>query len=174
MGIWDKFGFDTKQGNQAENAPNATSVRVEEYLQDILPEAKKGEASALEELRSFSSEASMAKYTEQWRSFALSPGSNKKTFPEWLSDKREGLIQKLGSSEEFHAITQHVHDAFYEAGKKPEEAIKLLEQKAAALNEQVNALVSQGVTGSQVDKLRMQSKRLYAAVNKIDDFIQNT
>jgi hypothetical protein len=150
------------------------SLRIERYLDDVLPEAKKGEEAVLHELRTFSSEGTKAALLKKWNSIALHPGVKKKSFPDLLSDTREEIIKKLESAEEYRAVVQHVHDAFQEAGKNAEGAIKVLERRAAEIERQTSELVRQGVMDDRVARFRMQSKRLYAAVNKLDELIQKS
>lgn len=154
-----------------EGTETLASRRVETYLNDYLPEAKKGEEDALNKLRTFGSEESKAAYLKQWAS-AQPHLKSGKTFPDWLSDKREVIIESLRNAEEYRAVIQHIHDAFQEAGKNAGEALKVLERKAAEIVEQTNDLVRRGIMDDRVGRLRMQSRQLYVAANKLDELIK--
>lgn len=146
---------------------------VEDHLKDVVPGAKDGLKKASDDLRTFPNPNVQAHLAERYNHLVHAPGVAKPPLAEWLSSQREDLINKLSDAEEYHIVAQHMDDAFREAGKNPEQAIALLEQKAAILNTEVAGLERQGGKSDRVSQLRLQAKRLYHAANKLDELIQN-
>ena len=172
MSIWNTPGFDKKEPGIPNGSETEASTAVERYLADVLPEASIGENKVLGELRAFTSEESRTRHLELWRSLDRSTGAKHTTFPEWLADRKERLIQRLDAATEYLAVTKHVDRAFTQADRRPEEAMRLLEQEAEAIDRRVQELVLRGDMSDEADKLRRQTKLLYSAINKIDSLVR--
>ncbi|WKZ28659.1 MAG: hypothetical protein QY323_03910 [Patescibacteria group bacterium] len=166
-------GKGSLKSETASEKEGRISKHVERYLKDVVPDAKAGQEKISNALRDFSTPAAQEDYLRRYTNMAIVPGYQKPSFQEWVANERENLIKGLSNAEDYRVVTQHMDEAFREAGKNPEQAIALLEQKAAIINTEVAGLERQGGSADRVNQLRLKAKRLYAAVNKLDELIQN-